>query len=113
MRYNNNVVIICDDACVSSTCQQTDCIVGSRASYHITPQRDMFTSYTDGSFGRVRMANQDVTEIVGIGSIDLAIDTGSRQVLRDLRRVSDIQLNIISIGELDDDSYMNYFCGGK
>ncbi|KAG8376743.1 hypothetical protein BUALT_Bualt09G0095500 [Buddleja alternifolia] len=110
---DGDVVIICDDACVSSSCQETDWIIDSGASYHITPHRDMFTSYTSGNFGRVRMANHGVTEVIGMGNINLETDTGCRLILRDIRHISDIRLNIISTGKLDDDGYVSNFGEGK
>ncbi|KAG8362913.1 hypothetical protein BUALT_BualtUnG0024400 [Buddleja alternifolia] len=110
---DGDVVIICDDACVSSSCQETDWIIDSGASYHITPHRDMFTSYTSGNFGRVRMANHGVTEVIGMGNINLETDTGCRLILRDVRHIPDIRLNIISTGKLDDDGYVSHFGEGK
>ncbi|KAG8381469.1 hypothetical protein BUALT_Bualt06G0125100 [Buddleja alternifolia] len=110
---DGDVVIICDDACVSSSCQETDWIIDSGASYHITPHRDMFTSYTSGNFGRVRMANHGVTEVIGMGNINLETDTGCRLILRDVRHIPDIRLNIISTGKLDDDGYVSNFGEGK
>ncbi|KAG8377191.1 hypothetical protein BUALT_Bualt08G0002500 [Buddleja alternifolia] len=110
---DGDVVIICDDACVSSSCQETDWIIDSGASYHITPHRDMFTSYTSGNFGRVRMANHGVTEVIGMGNINLETDTACRLILRDVRHIPDIRLNIISNGKLDDDGYVSNFGEGK
>ncbi|KAG8367017.1 hypothetical protein BUALT_Bualt16G0028600 [Buddleja alternifolia] len=110
---DGDVVIICDDACVSSSCQETDWIIDSGASYHITPHRDMFTSYTSGNFGRVRMANHGVTEVIGMGNINLETDTGCRLILRDVRYIPNIRLNIISTGKLDDDGYVSHFGEGK
>ncbi|KAG8368575.1 hypothetical protein BUALT_Bualt15G0059800 [Buddleja alternifolia] len=110
---DGDVVIICDDACVSSSCQETDWIIDSGVSYHITPHRDMFTSYTSGNFGRVRMANHGVTEVIGMGNINLETDTGCRLILRDVRHIPDIRLNIISTSKLDDDGYVSNFGEGK
>ncbi|KAG8370027.1 hypothetical protein BUALT_Bualt14G0075000 [Buddleja alternifolia] len=110
---DGDVVIICDDACVSSSCQETDSIIDSGASYHITPHRDMLTSYMSGNFGRVRMANHDVTEVICMGNINLETDTGCRLILRDVRHIPDIRLNIISTGQLDDDGYVSNFGEGK
>ncbi|KAG8383556.1 hypothetical protein BUALT_Bualt04G0025900 [Buddleja alternifolia] len=113
MATDGDVVIICDDACVSSSCQETDWIIDSGASYHITPHRDMFTSYTSGNFGRVGMANHGVTEVIGMGNINLETNTGCRLILRDVRHIPDIRLNIISTGKLDDDGYVSHFGEGK
>ena len=34
---DDNIIIVCDDPCDSLTCQQTDWVIDSGASYHITP----------------------------------------------------------------------------
>ncbi|KAG8372457.1 hypothetical protein BUALT_Bualt12G0068200 [Buddleja alternifolia] len=73
----------------------------------------MFTSYTSGNFGRVRMANHGVTEVIDMGNINLETDIGCRLILRDVRHIPDIRLNIISIGKLDDDGYVSNFSEGK
>jgi len=43
----------------------------------------------------------------------LDTDTGCRLLLKDVRHIPDIRLNIISTGKLDDDGYANYFGEGK
>ncbi len=40
-------------------------IVDSGASFHITPRKDLFISYTPGEFGVVRMGNDQSCPIVG------------------------------------------------
>ena len=70
-------------------------------------------SYVGGVFGRVKMANHGVIEIVGIGNVILAIDKGYRLVLKNGIHVPDIRLNIMSIGKLDDEGYSNYFGEGR
>ena len=59
------------------------------------------------------MGNDDVSKIVGIGNIYLETNLGYRLLLKDVRHVPDIRLNLISTGMLDDDGYNNYFGGGK
>ncbi|KAG8387460.1 hypothetical protein BUALT_Bualt02G0023600 [Buddleja alternifolia] len=113
MVTDGDVVIIYYDTCVSSSCQETDWIIDSGASYHITPHRDMFTSYMSGNSGRVRMANHGVTEVIGMGNINLETDTGCRLILRDVKHIPDIRLNIISTGKLDDEGYVSHFGEGK
>ncbi|KAG8382299.1 hypothetical protein BUALT_Bualt05G0062400 [Buddleja alternifolia] len=59
------------------------------------------------------MANHGVTEVIGMGNINLETDTGCRLILRDVRHIPDIRLNIISTGKLDDDGYVSNFGEGK
>ena len=110
---DGDIILACDDACVSLASQETDWIIDSGASYHITPYREMFSSYAGGDFGKVKMANHGVTEVVGIGNIILTTDMGCKLVLKDVRHVPDIRLNIISAGKLDDEGYTNSFGEGK
>ena len=53
------------------------------ASFHITPSREWFSSYTASDYGYVK--------------------------LTDVQHVPDINLNLISIGRLDDEGYNGSF----
>jgi hypothetical protein len=44
-------------------------IIDSGASYHVTPRRDFFSSYTICDFGMVKMINKLVCEIVGMRDV--------------------------------------------
>ena len=45
---------------------------------------------------------------MGIG--DICLETlGSKLILKDVRHVPDIRLNLISAGKLDDEGFVNYF----
>ena len=50
-------------------CQDTDWMVDTGASFHVSPKRDFFASYKPGYYGVVRMANKDISLIVGVGDI--------------------------------------------
>ncbi|BBG96644.1 hypothetical protein Prudu_005502 [Prunus dulcis] len=85
----------------------------SGASFHVTSQRDFFTSYTNGDFGNVRMGNDKLSKIVGRGDISLETNTSCHLVLKDVRHVPNMHLNLISTGLLDDEGYTNVFAKGK
>ena len=60
------------------------------------------------------MENEDVSKIVGMGDICLETNIGCKLLLRDVRHVPDIWLNLISAGKLDDEGrYNNNFSDGK
>ena len=44
--------------------------------------------------------------IVGIGDVWLTIPTGCKLLLKDVRHVPEVRLNMISAGQLDDEGYM-------
>ncbi|TXG69536.1 hypothetical protein EZV62_004471 [Acer yangbiense] len=98
---------------VNITSQDTYWVIDSGASFHVTSRRDLFTSYTDDDYGQVRMGNDHVSKIVGMGEICLEISTNCRLVLKNVRHVPDMRLNLISAGVLDDEGYKNEFYSGK
>ena len=70
----------------------------------------MFTSYTGGNFREVKMVNQGVTKVISIRNAIFVTDVGCKSlVLKDVRHVPDVRLDIISIGKLDDEGYPNHF----
>ncbi|KAI5315217.1 hypothetical protein L3X38_044393 [Prunus dulcis] len=109
----NEVIILCGDGFVNLSSQDTCWIVDSGASFHVTSRRDFFTSYTNGDFGNVRMGNDKLSKIVGRGDISLETNTSCHLVLKDVRHVPDMRLNLISTGLLDDEGYTNVFVEGK
>ncbi|KAG5549867.1 hypothetical protein RHGRI_014986 [Rhododendron griersonianum] len=86
---DGELVVVCDESCVNLVSQDTNWVIDSGASFHVTSRADFFTSYNEGDFGCVRMGNEDV------------------------RHVPDIRLNLISTGKLDDEGYNNHFGNGK
>ena len=59
------------------------------------------------------MGNIGVTKIVGIGDVYLNTSIGSKLVLKDVRHVPNIHLNLISTGRLDDEGFTNSFGESK
>ena len=55
------------------------------------------------------MGNDSYADIVGIGDICVRVNTRYILILKDVRHVSDICLNLISTHV----GYGNYFCDGK
>ena len=83
------------------------------ASFYVTSQSDLFSTYSRGDFGNIRMGNSGSSKIVGIGDICLETIVGSKLILRDVRHVPDIRLNLISVGKLDDKGFANSFDNDK
>ena len=111
--FDDDVAIVCDDDFVNLPCQDTIWVTNSTASYHVMPRRDFYTSYTTGDFVQVRMGNQGMANVVGIGDIWLEINTGCKLLLKDVRHVPDMRLHLIFTSTLDEESYYNYFKDGK
>ena len=104
--------VVADEGSLNLASDECTWIVDSAASYHITPHKEYFSSYTCGDFGRVKMGNDGVSNVVGMGTICLLTSTGCNLILRNVRHVPDIRLNLISSGILDDDGYAQNAQGG-
>ena len=61
----------------------------------------------------VRMGNNGTSKIVGIGDICLETSTESKLILKNIRHVPYIHLNLISISILDNEGFTNYFGESK
>lgn len=103
--------ICCDDV-VNLAHDDSSWVIDSGATCHITSQRDYYSSYTPGDFGDVKMGNNGLSKVVGIGDICLKFATGMELVLHNVKHVPDMRLNLISTGLLDDDGYYNNFGNG-
>ena len=57
--------------------------------------------------------NSGVSKIVSIGDIFLETSIGNKLVLKNVRHVLDICLNLISTGRLDDEGFTNSFGESK
>lgn len=51
MSNENEVIVICEGDIFNLESQDTCKIVDSGASYHVTSQKDLFSSYISGDFG--------------------------------------------------------------
>ena len=108
-----DIMIVTDDGGVSLATQDSNWVIDSGASFHVTSHIDFFTSYKTGDFGNVRMGNNGVSKIVGIGDVCLETSIGNKLVLKDVRYVPDISLNLISSSRLDDEGFTNSFGESK
>jgi len=69
--------------------------------------------YKVGDFGKVKMANNSIADIVGIGDVCVQTNTGFTLTLKDVRHVPDLCLNLIFVHALDLAEFQNNFVDGK
>ena len=101
------------DDIFSCVCQDLEWVIDTGASYHATPRREFFATYRSGNFGVVKMGNYGTADIIGMGDIHLKTNLGCKLVLKDVRHVVDLRLNLISVGTLDDEEYESRFHRGQ
>ncbi|VVA93588.1 unnamed protein product [Arabis nemorensis] len=71
------------------------------------------TSVLMNVYGSVKMGNDAVAKVVGIGDICLETSVGTRVLLKGVKHVPHIRLNLIFTGKLDDEGFYSLFGGGK
>ena len=59
------------------------------------------------------MGNVGEVKVFGVGTVILKTNTDSMFVFQNVKHALDIPLNLISVGQLDDDGYHNDLCNGQ
>ena len=92
----NDFLILCDfyDV-VNLVCHETSWVIDSGASVHATSWKDYFTSYIAGDFGNVKMCNDGLAKAIGIGDVCLLTNNGTTLVLKNVKHIADIRMNLI------------------
>ena len=103
--YNEDVINVASD--------ETSWVIDSGASIHATSRQDFFTSYTPGDFGTIKMGNDGLVRVIGSGDVCLEMKNGTQLVLKDVKHIPDIRLNLIYAGKLDDAGFCNTFSNGQ
>ena len=88
-------------------------IPDSGATIHATSHREYFTNYTAGDFGVVKIENNDRAAIIGKRDVHLETANGTKLVLKSVRHVEALRLNIFLVGLLDADGYSSRFGDGQ
>jgi hypothetical protein len=73
---------------------------------------EYFTNYIAGDFDVVKLGNNDRASIIGKGDVHLETINGTKFILKTVRHVEALRLNIILVGLLDEDGYLSRFGDG-
>lgn len=110
---DDQFLILVESDAINIACQDTSWVIDSGATTHATSQIDLFSTYTPGMYGSVKMGNDGLAQVVGIGDICLETSIGTKLLLKGVKHVPDIRLNLISTGRLDDEGFHSSFGDGK
>ena len=61
----------------------------------------------------MKMGNHVTSKIVGIGEVTLISENGNKLVLKEVRHVPEMRLNLISAGKLYEARMINQFGAGR
>ena len=74
------------------------CIVYLGTSCHSTPHRKFFHDYDLGDFGHVLLGDDEPCKTVGVGKVWIKINNGNEWLLKDVRNIPPMKINLISNG---------------
>ncbi|KAF3650280.1 Eukaryotic translation initiation factor 3 subunit A [Capsicum annuum] len=104
---NDDLLVACGESVINLVCDESSWFVDSGAISHVTPKKKLFSSYTSGNFWMLKMGNNNEVKVLFIGTICLESNNGSKLVLNNVKHAPDVRLNLISVGSLDDEGYVN------
>ena len=109
----DDLLIVGQESTITIVSDESYWIIDSGASIHVTPRKEFFTSYTSGDFGVLKMGNDGVAKVIGVGDVCLETNVKVKLLLKDVKHALDVRLNLISGKKLDDEGCINYFGDGK
>ena len=81
--------------------EEEEWVLDTGCSFHMTSRKDVFIDFQKATGGRVRMANNSITKVQGIGSVRFRNPDGTTFVLHEVRYMPGIARNLISLGTLE------------
>jgi hypothetical protein len=76
-------------------------VLDTTYTFHISPKKDLFTTYELVNGGSVFIGNNFACKIVGVDTIRIRMHKGIARTLMNVRHIPDLEKNIISLGTLD------------
>ena len=73
---NDDLVISHDPDSLNLVSDESMWIIDSGATLHVTTRKEFFTSYTPGDFGVLKMGNDGVSKVIGVGDVCLQTNMG-------------------------------------
>ncbi|KAG8478421.1 hypothetical protein CXB51_028187 [Gossypium anomalum] len=92
-------------ASVNNSKVSEEWILDSGCTFHMSPNRDWFTTYETVSEGVVLMGNNASCKIAGVGTIKVKMFDGVVRTLSDVWYVPELKRNLISLSTLDSKGY--------
>ena len=84
-------------------------VVDSRTSCHATLHRKCFHDYVQGDFRHVLLGDDEPCKIVGKGKVRIKLNNGNDWLIKDVRNILAMKINLISIGQLGDSGFLSTF----
>ena len=102
---NDDLVILHDPNSLNLVSDESMWIIDSGATVHVTARNEFFTSYTSGDSGVLKMDNDGVSKVIGVGDVCLQTNMRMQLLLKGVKHALDVRFNLIFVHVLDDFSY--------
>lgn len=79
---------------------QNEWILVSDCSFHVTPNRDIFSTYKKVDGGKITLGDIDTCKVIDIDSVLIKMHDGMVRTLYDVRYVPKLKKNLISLGNI-------------
>ncbi|GLU00923.1 hypothetical protein SLE2022_182570 [Rubroshorea leprosula] len=110
---DGDLLFASDENVINFASHEISWVMDFGAACHVTLIREFFTSYTFGDFGVLKMSDDDQIRVIGMGTICLQTNNGTKLLLKDVKHTPNIRLNLIFAGKLADDGYCSFFNDGQ
>ncbi|CAH9050611.1 unnamed protein product [Cuscuta epithymum] len=80
-------------------------VLNSGASFHSCGNSEVMEQCTSDNFGEVYIADEEPLKIVGKGTVHVKTPNGCMLKLNGVRHIPGLRRNLLSIGQLDEESY--------
>ena len=87
-------------------------VLDSGASFHTTSQRDLLENYVAGNRGNVYLADGEPSNNIRIRVVRSKMPNKSMWKIQKVRHMSGLMINLILVGQLDDEGHFAVFCNG-
>jgi len=92
-----DLVILHDSNSLNLVSNESIWIIDSGATLHVTARKEFSTSYTPGDFGVLKIGDDDVSKVIGVGDVCLQTNMGMLLLLRGVKHAPDVRFNLISV----------------
>ncbi|KAG8475009.1 hypothetical protein CXB51_031823 [Gossypium anomalum] len=100
--YSDSKLLV---ASVNDSKVSKEWIIDSGCTFHMSPNRDWFTTYETVFEGVVLMGNNASCKIAGVGTIKVKMFDGVVRTLSDVQHVPELKRNLISLSTLNSKGY--------
>lgn len=84
-------------------------VIDSGASFHATSHKELLHNYGSGNFKKVYLGNDETYNIIGKGEVQINQPNETTLKINDVRHVTCLKKNLISVGQLKDSGIVTIF----